>query len=233
MTSVGLVTEITEQSHQFEATRSSGKVSALLLQPAGAKCLLVLGHGAGAGMRHEFMELLARELATNQVATFRYQFPYMEQGRRAPNPQPISLKTVRSAVAAAREIAPGLPVFAGGKSYGGRMTSTAASIEPLAGVQGIVFFGFPLHAPGKPSNHRAEHLQAVNLPMLFLQGSRDKLADLELLEPVCEKLGKRGTLHIIAEADHSFKAPKRTGRTQAQVVAELAQVVSRWVDNLP
>ena len=220
--------QIFESTRQFEASRSAGNVSAILLRPETATALLVLGHGAGAGMRHSFMESLAHELARNGIACLRYQFPYMEQGKRSPNPQPVSVKTVRSAVAAAAKEAPDLPLFAGGKSYGGRMTSTAAATEPLPGVRGIVFFGFPLHAPGQPSSHRAEHLSEVSVPVLFLQGTRDKLADLNLLKPVCDGLGERSTLHIIEEADHSFSIPKRTGRTHDEVIAELAQMSADW-----
>ncbi len=216
------------QEIRFEATRSSGEVSALLLRPAGARSLLAFAHGAGAGMRHAFMESMAEHLAQNAIATFRYQFPYMEAGRRGPNPTPILKKTVRSAVAAAAEAADGLPLYVGGKSMGGRMTSLAASEEPLPGVQGLVFFGFPLHAVGKPSSERGEHLRAVSVPMLFLQGTRDRLADLELLVPILEDLGKRATLHVVDDGDHSFHVPKRSGRTDDEVQAELASVVAGW-----
>lgn len=217
---------------KFIATQSSGEVSAILQRPENAKWLLVLGHGAGAGMRHVFMQQLADELSKVQIATFRYQFPYMEQGRKSPNPQPISLKTVRSAVASAAAIADDLPLLAGGKSYGGRMTSTAAATEVLVKVSGIVFFSFPLHAPGKPSADRAEHLYRVNLPMLFLQGTRDKLADMSLLTPICDQLADLSTLHIIDGADHSFNVPKRTGRSQVEVIAELATTVANWAQGL-
>ncbi len=221
-----------ERVLRFQASQSSGDVRAILLRPDGANWLLVLGHGAGAGMHHPFMQRVAAKLAEHDIATLRYQFPYMEQGKRAPNPQPVLMKTVRNAVAAARRAAPELPLLAGGKSLGGRMTSNAAASETLAEVQGIVFFGFPLHAPGKPSNHRAEHLYDIGLPMLFLQGTRDKLADLDLLRPVCDRLGAHATLHIIEDADHSFNVPKKTGRSQEQIIAELAGSVKRWASKL-
>ncbi len=209
---------------RFQATRSSGEVSALLERPEGAHCLLIFAHGAGAGMRHRFMEDAAGRLGARGIATFRYQFPYMEAGRRPPNPAPILMKTVRSAVAAAREVAPDLPLLAGGKSMGGRMTSMAAAKETLDGVRGLVFFGFPLHAPGKPSTDRGDHLARVTVPMLFLQGTRDKLADLELLSPIVSG----STLHVIEGGDHSFHMLKRSGRTDAEVLDELAASVAGW-----
>ncbi len=217
---------------KFEATTSTGEVSALLDNSPDVTCLLVLGHGAGAGMRHPFMESLSNALVSNSIATFRYQFPYIEHGRKAPDPQPILLKTVRSAVAAAAESAGGLPVFAGGKSLGGRMTSTAAATEPLAGIRGIVFFGFPLHAPGKPSSHRAEHLNKLDLPLLFLQGTRDKLADLTLFRPVWDSLVARAAVHILEGADHGFHVPKRSGRTDQGIVEEVAEISARWMRHI-
>src|SRR5262245_29480330 len=189
---------------QFLATQSSGKVSAILLRPTVARWLLVLAHGAGAGMRHRFMNELSEELARHSIATFRYQFPYMEQGGGRPDPPAILSSTVRAAVEVATQSAPDLPLLAGGKSLGGRMTSTAASQKALPGVQGLVFFGFPLHPTGQPSIERARHLKSVTVPMLFLQGTRDKLAELELLRPVCNDLGDLAKLHIIEGADHSF-----------------------------
>lgn len=213
---------------RFEATRSSGEVSALLRRDDGAESLLAFAHGAGAGMRHAFMEAMAARLAARGVATLRYQFPYMEQGSRRPDPPAILAKTVHSAVAAARRAAPDLPLFAGGKSLGGRMTSTAASREPLPDVRGLVFFGFPLHAIGRPGSERGDHLDAVTVPMLFLQGTRDKLADLDLLRPVCERLGARATLHVVDGGDHSFQVLKRSGRTADEVLDELAATVARW-----
>ena len=222
---------------RFEATRSSGDVSALLLRPPDARCLLLFAHGAGAGMRHVFMEQVSERLASRRVATFRYQFPYMEQGRRRPDHRNFLLKTVRSAVTAAAEAAPDLPLFAGGKSMGGRMTSQAAAAEPLRGsprrgangaIRGLIFFGFPLHPPGKPGTERGDHLDGVGVPTLFLQGTRDKLADLELLRPVCGRLGKRTTLHVVEGGDHSFHVLKRSGRTHGEVLDELADAVRDW-----
>ncbi len=213
---------------KFQATSSSGDVSALLVRPGDARSLLVLAHGAGAGMRHAFMEAIVERLAAIGVATFRYQFPYMERGGRRPSPRPVLLATVRSAASAASECAPDLPLLAGGKSMGGRMTSLAASQAPLLGLRGIVFFGFPLHAGGKPSTERAEHLKRVAAPMLFLQGTRDSLADLDLLRPVCTGLGERATLKVIEGGDHSFHVLKRSGRTDAEVLDELAGSLDSW-----
>ena len=218
-------------AHSFEATRSSGVVSALLTCPPEADCLLVFGHGAGAGMRHPFMEALAVRLADRRIATFRYQFPYMEQGRRRPDFQPALLKTVRSAVSAASALSEGLPLFAGGKSMGGRMTSLAASKESLATVRGIVFFGFPLHPVQKPGIERSDHLKAAVVPLLFLQGTRDKLARLDLLEPVCQDLAPGATLHLVEGADHGFHVLKRSGRTDDDAQDELADATRTWIDD--
>jgi predicted alpha/beta-hydrolase family hydrolase len=216
--------------HRFVATRSSGEVSALLLRPAEAGALYVFAHGAGAGMRHAFMEAVAQRLARRDVATLRYNFPYMEVGRRGPNPAPVLVKSVRSAVAEAARLAPGLPLVAGGKSMGGRMTSTAAAAEALPGVRGLAFFGFPLHAAGKPSAERGAHLTGVGLPMLFLQGTRDRLADLSLLEPLVSELQPPPELHVVDDADHGFHVPKRSGRTDDDVLDELCDVFTRWLD---
>jgi len=216
---------------RFPASRSAGEVSALLVRPDRARWLYVFGHGAGAGMRHHFMEDAAALLASQGIATLRYQFPYVEQGSRRIDPQPILLSTVRAAVAAARDAAPDLPLLAGGKSMGGRMTSLAASKEPLD-VRGIAFFGFPLHPSGAPATERAEHLAGVSNPMLFLQGTRDKLADLELLRPVVARLGGRATLHVVEGADHGFDMLKRSGRTAAEVLEELAKTVASWAKGL-
>lgn len=204
------------------------KVTGILIRPADATALFVFAHGAGAGMRHAFMESAAAALALRGIATFRYNFPYTESGSRRPDPKPVLLATVRSAVQRASALGGDLPLFAGGKSMGGRMTSAAAAAEPLAGVAGIIFFGFPLHPAGEPSNERAEHLSSVTVPMLFLQGTRDSLADLSLLKPEIRKLGKRATLYIVDEADHSFHVPKRTGRSDADVLAEIADAASGW-----
>lgn len=205
-------------------------MSALFERPAKARCLLVLAHGAGADMRHPFMESAAEALADRGIATFRFQFPYTEQGRRAPNPGPVLQATVRSAVAAATARAGDLPLFAGGKSMGGRMTSLASAAEPLAGVRGLVFYGFPLHAGGKPSDERAAHLDEIDLPMLFLQGTRDRLAELTLMTPLCCRLGARATLHVVEGGDHSFHVPKRSGRSDAEVIQELSDAVLDFCD---
>ncbi len=207
-------------------------VSAILERPANARWMLALAHGAGAGMRHPFLTALARELAEAQVATLRYQFPYMEQQRRVPDTPAVLTATVRAAVRAAAGAAPELPLLAGGKSLGGRMTSTAAAREPLEGVCGIVFFGFPLHPPNRPGTKRAEHLARVGVPMLFLQGTRDALANLDLLRPVCDGLENRATLRVIAEADHSFHVLKRSGKNDAEIVRELAQAVASWAEGV-
>ncbi len=217
---------------RFQATERTGEVGALLWLPPEARYLLVLGHGAGAGMTHPFMEDMAERLARRCIATLRYQFPYMEQGKRPPNPAPVLKATVRSAVAAATELGGGLPLLAGGKSMGGRMTSLAASEEALPGVQGLVFFGFPLHAAGKPGAERAKHLANVEAPMLFLQGTRDRLADLELLRPVCRGLGPRCTLEVLDQADHSFRVPKRSGINPENVLDRLADTVLAWQEGL-
>jgi uncharacterized protein len=210
----------------------AGDVSAVLVRPAKPRWLLVLAHGAGAGMRHPFLGALAHELSAVGVATFRYQFPYMEQRRRAPDRPPVLTATVTAAVRAAQQTAPGLPLIAGGKSMGGRMTSTAASQEPLDQVRGLVFFGFPLHPPNQPGTKRADHLAKVTVPMLFLQGTRDTFADLALLRPVCAKLTPQPTLHIIESADHSFHVLKSSGKTDAEILRELAQTTATWADSL-
>jgi uncharacterized protein len=210
------------------AVEGAGEVSALLMLPAEAQVMLALAHGAGAGMSHPFLASLAAELAAVGVATLRYQFPYMEQRRRVPDSPAVLTATVRAAVRTAAEAAPRLPLIAGGKSMGGRMTSQAAAQQPLEGVRGLVFFGFPLHPPNKPGTKRAEHLKKVTVPMLFLQGTRDTLADLTLLKPICEELGARATLHIIETADHSFHMLKKSGKTDADALRELAQTTASW-----
>ncbi len=205
------------------------EVSAVLRQPPEARALLVLGHGAGAGMHHRFMDAISRRLAAQGLATLRYQFPYMEAGSRRPDPQPILLATVRSAVAVAQQETPRLPLLAGGKSMGGRMTSMAASQQPLEGVRGIVFLGFPLHPAARPSTGRADHLSDVTVPMLFLAGTRDRLAGLDLLRQVCDGLGAGARLHVVEGADHSFAVLKRSGRTDDEALDELAATTRAWV----
>jgi len=214
------------------AVEGAGEVSAILMRPADARWLLVLAHGAGAGMTHPFLEKLARELASAGVATFRYQFPYMEQRRRVPDSPSVATATVAGAVRAATKTAAGLSLLAGGKSFGGRMSSQAASQQLLEGVRGLVFFGFPLHPPNKPGTKRAEHLAKVKVPMLFLQGTRDALADLKLLRPICRDLGSLATLHIIETADHSFHVLKSSSKTDGEVLRELAQTTASWGENL-
>ena len=203
----------------------------LLDKPRGAKALYVFGHGAGAPMQHRFMQAMSELLTERKIATLRYQFPYMEAGKRRPDPQKVLLAAVREAVALGGKKARGLPLFAGGKSMGGRMTSLAASQEELLGVRGLAFLGFPLHAPGKDGTERAAHLSEFDLPLLFVQGTRDKLANLDLLQPVIDDLGARATLHIVDQGDHSLGVPKRSGRSEAEVLGEVADVVSDWVDN--
>jgi predicted alpha/beta-hydrolase family hydrolase len=216
---------------RFEA--SPGKqVSALLLRPASARLLYVFGHGAGAGMAHRFMADASARLAAHGIASLRYQFPYMEAGSRRPDARSTLLATVRAAVATAAEAAPDLALLAGGKSMGGRMTSLAAAEAPLPGVRGLVFFCFPLHPAGRPGTERAGHLGQVRLPMLFLQGDRDKLAELDLLRPVCTGLGERATLHVVPGADHGFHVLKRSGRTDDEVLDELAATVATWSEPL-
>ena len=214
------------------AVEGAGEVSAILVRPNAARWLLVLGHGAGAGMSHPFMGALAEELAAAGVATFRYQFPYMQERRRVPDSPAVLTGTVVAAVRAAAKAAPGLPLLAGGKSMGGRMTSQAAAERPLDAVRGLVFFGFPLHPPKRPGTKRGEHLAKVGVPMLFLQGTRDELADLNLLRPITTKLGSQATLHIIEGADHSFHVLKKSGKSDAEVLGELAETTASWAKKL-
>ena len=197
----------------------------------GARAGYVLAHGAGAGMRHPFMAAAAKGLAERSVATLRYEFPYMQMKSKRPDPPKVAQAAVRAAVEEARERMAKLPLFAGGKSFGGRMTSQAQAAEALPGVRGLVFLGFPLHAAGKPSDERAKHLFDVDVPMLFLQGSRDALADLTLLEPVVKKLGSRATLEVFEDADHSFHVPARTGRKDSEVMADLLDRFAAWVQS--
>jgi predicted alpha/beta-hydrolase family hydrolase len=196
-----------------------------------ARALYVLAHGAGAGMRHPFMADMGQLLSERNLATFRWEFPYMSEGRRRPDPPGVATAAVREAVETASSRTD-LPLVAGGKSFGGRMTSTAQSQEPLPGVRGLVFLGFPLHAPGRAGDKRAEHLYTIEIPMLFIQGTRDALADLELMRGVCGRLGSRATLHIVEGGDHSFKVPKRSGRSQTEVMGEIADTVASWTEAL-
>ena len=211
-----------------DATRVSG----LLTIPATPRACYAMAHGAGAGMTHAFMEAVANGLAARGLATLRYQFPYMERGSKRPDTPKVAHAAVRAACAEAAHRWPDMPLFAGGKSFGGRMTSQAQAAAPIAGVRGLVFFGFPLHPAGKPSDERAAHLAEVRIPMLFLQGTRDELADLALLRPVVDALGERGTLVTFDDADHSFHVPARTGRTDAQVLNEALDRCAAWVDSV-
>jgi predicted alpha/beta-hydrolase family hydrolase len=210
----------------------SGTVSGLLIAPAKARALYVLAHGAGAGMTHAFMNAVATEFAERGIATLRYQFPYMEKGSKRPDPPKVAQAAVRAAVAEARRRLPKLPLIAGGKSFGGRMTSQAQAAEPLPGIAGLAFLGFPLHPAGKPSQDRAAHLSDVKVPMLFLQGTRDALAELDQLEPVCKSLGKRATLRLFQDADHSFHVPARSGRRDPDVRAEMLDAMAAWIDRV-
>jgi predicted alpha/beta-hydrolase family hydrolase len=216
---------------KFLATPEKGEVSALLVRPERASHLLVLGHGASTNMRHATLQNIADRLAEVGIATFRYNFPYSENGKGRDS-QAVCTQTVRSAVAAAREAAPDLKLLAGGHSFGGRMTSTAAAETPLDGVRGLVFFSFPLHQPGKPETKRADHLGAVTVPMLFLSGTRDELAEMELLKPVCKKLGKLASLHVLDTADHGYKILKKSRTSEEDVFVEMARVVRDWASKL-
>ena len=206
------------------------RVSALLLVPARARACYVLAHGAGAGMTHPFMAAVARELAERGVATLRYQFPYMEKGGKRPDPPKLAHAAVRAAVAETARRLPKLPLIAGGKSFGGRMTSQTQAITPLPVVRGLAFLGFPLHPAKQPSSERGKHLFDVQVPMLFLQGTRDALAMLEQLEPLCAELGKRVVLKLFQDADHSFHVPARTGRKDPQVRGEMLDALVEWID---
>ncbi len=207
----------------------AGKVSALLNRPAQARACFVFAHGAGAGMTHSFMETVALGLCERGIATLRYQFSYMEKGSRRPDPPGIAQATVRAAVAEAGQRCPGLPLIAGGKSFGGRMTSQAQAAAALVGVAGLAFLGFPLHPAGKPSSDRATHLADIDIPMLFLQGTRDTLAEVALLEPVVQRLGPSATLHLVDGADHSFHVLARSGRNDRDVMTEIMDAFAAWV----
>jgi predicted alpha/beta-hydrolase family hydrolase len=207
-------------------------VSGLLQNPPHARACYVLAHGAGAGINHPFMTAVAAELARQDIATLRYQCPYMETGARRPDPPQLAHATVRAAVAAALSFVPTLPLIAGGKSFGGRMTSQAQSKDPLQRVRGLVFVGFPLHPAGRPSQDRATHLFDVQIPMLFLQGTRDTLASLDQIEPLCKRLGRRATLKLFVDADHSFHVPARTGRKDAEVLGDVIDAFAAWLDGV-
>lgn len=210
-------------------TTSHGDVHAILSLPAGAEWLYVLAHGAGAGMRHHFMEAIAGRLAERAAGTLRYEYPYMSAGSKRPDPAPKNEAVTRAVCEYAAREFPELRLCAGGKSMGGRMTSQAQAAAPLARVDALVFLGFPLHAAGRPATARGDHLQRVGIPMLFFQGTRDALADLTLLEPICAALGERATLHVVDGADHGFAVLKRSGRTADDVLDEIAQTTVSWL----
>jgi predicted alpha/beta-hydrolase family hydrolase len=214
------------------AVDETHRVSGLLLAPKAARACYVLAHGAGAGMTHPFMTAIAEGLATRGIATLRYQFPYMEHGGKRPDAPKLAQATVRAAVAEAARLMPKLPLIAGGKSFGGRMTSEAHAASPPSGVRGLAFLGFPLHAAGRPSEARAAHLFEVNIPTLFLQGTRDALADIALMRKLAKALGKRATLIAIEGGDHSFHVSARTGRNDADTRAEMLDALAGWIDGL-
>jgi predicted alpha/beta-hydrolase family hydrolase len=225
------MTEVSPRKLRIEVGKSTS-VSALLVSPDNARACFVFAHGAGAGMTHPSMEAVAHGLAVRGIATLRFQFPYMEKGGKRPDPPAIAHAAVRAAVAGAARVCPGLPRIAGGKSFGGRMTSQAQAKAPLEGVRGLAFLGFPLHATGKPSDERAAHLADVHIPMLFLQGSADKLAELDLLKPVVAGLGRLATLHVVDGADHSFHVPKRSGRNDRDVTDEVLDAFAAWIGTI-
>lgn len=217
---------------RFSVSEKSGDVSGIVDMPESAEYFFLFAHGAGAGMNHFFMEQMAGCLTEEHIATMRFNFPYTEKNGKHPDPAPVLMQTIRSAYDAAKSFAGNLPILAGGKSMGGRMTSLAASKNLLNDISGIVFIGFPLHAPDQPSDARAEHLYQVQQPMLFLQGTKDKLADLTLLQPVINKLGTSASLCIVEGADHSFHLPKSSGKTDDEVMKELARKVKTWADEI-
>jgi predicted alpha/beta-hydrolase family hydrolase len=208
------------------------RVSGLLLRPERAWAAYVLAHGAGAGMSHPFLEAMAGELGAREIASLRFEFPFVEAGTRRPDPAKLAEATVRAAVAHAAQLLPDLPLFAGGKSFGGRMTSQAQAAAPMPGLRGIAFLGFPLHPAGRPAIDRAAHLDRVSVPMLFLQGTRDALAEGDLMERVAGRLGARATLKLFAEADHSFHVPARSGRTDAEVRSEMLVALAAWAERV-
>jgi predicted alpha/beta-hydrolase family hydrolase len=208
---------------------NAASVSALLLRPDNARACFVFAHGAGAGMSHPSMETVAAGLCDRGIATLRFQFPYMEKGSRRPDAPAVAHAAVRAAVKEAARCCSGMPLIAGGRSFGGRMTSQAQAIAPLAGVRGLAFLGFPLHPAGKPSTARAEHLSDIKIPMLFMQGTRDSLAEMSLLEPVVNGLGGLASLHLVQEADHSFHVLARSGRNDREVMSEILDALSAWI----
>jgi uncharacterized protein len=214
---------------QFVVSDTAGVVSGLLLKPEHAVSLLVFAHGAGAGMRHRFIEDLSQKLAELGVATMRYQFPYMEKRVKRPDSEGVLIATVQAALTAAEKYSDGMPIFAGGKSMGGRMTSLTLAKAPMDKLHGLIFYGFPLHAPGAPSAERGKHLADVQVPMLFIQGSRDALADLKLLKPLCAQLDGRAELFVVEGGDHSLHMAKRSGRTDSEVLDEVAATTSSWM----
>jgi hypothetical protein len=218
--------------HVTIAVDDRQRVSGLLQAPAQARVGYVLAHGAGAGMNHPFMAAVANGVFDRGIATLRYQFPYVERGSKRPDSPALAQATVRAAVVEAARLLPGLVLVAGGKSFGGRMTSQAQAASPLAGVRGLAFLGFPLHAAGKPSDERAQHLFQVQIPMLFLQGTRDALADLPLMQSIAERLGARASLKLFQDADHSFHVPARTGRTDTEVMAHMLDAFAVWIQTL-
>lgn len=217
------------KTDEVKISVGDGQVSGLLIRPGSARALFVFAHGAGVGMTHPSMTSNAEGLAERDIATLRYQFPYMEKGTRRPDPPQIAHLAVRAAAREALRLAPDLPLFAGGRSFGGRMTSQAQAISPLEGVRGLAFIGFPLHPAGKPGIERADHLARVDVPMLFVSGDRDSLAELHLLKPLVQGLGKRASLHLVKGADHSLKVPATSGRTPGEAEAEALDAIAGWM----
>ena len=217
------------EAQKVRITVGDDPVSGLFLRPPNAKAIYLFAHGAGAGMTHRAMESNARGLAERGIATLRYQFPYMEKGSKRPDPPRLAHAAVRAAAAEAVRLGADLPLFAGGRSFGGRMTSQAQANQPLAAVKGLAFLGFPLHPAGKPGTERAEHLEHIQVPMLFVSGNRDALAQLELLEPVVASLGERATLHLVEHADHSFNVAAKSGRTSTDADAEALDALANWM----
>jgi hypothetical protein len=220
---------MTVQALKLGIPVGNGRVSGLFLRPDDASALYLFAHGAGVGMAHPSMDANARGLAARGIATMRFQFPYMERGSGRPDPPPVAHAAIRFAAGAAANLAPDLPLFAGGRSYGGRMTSLAQSIEPIAGARGLVFLGFPLHPPGAPAADRADHLAKVEVPMLFISGDRDALADLEMLKTVVDGLGDRATLHTVSGGDHGLRVLKSSGRTPADAQNEALDAAAEWI----